>query len=237
MEIQEINLRSGRVLSDNHPPPPPRKGEEERKEIIPRMNPPPFCERLTHPVQHTLEEHELLGELKNICVKISLLQANKYIPIYNRLIKEKCFKHPGRSKRGIPTINFIGQLSNLMLRQVICPKYLDVGSPLVDVHINGIIIPHTLIDLGDIINIMTKDTMLKLNLKGSLRKTTTVLELADHSIVTPKGIVEDVMVSINSWEYPTDFLGIQPKSKLLGYPLILGRAWLATSMATSVVGL
>lgn len=84
-----------------------------------------------------------------------------------------------------------------MLGQVIYPKYLDPRSPVVDVHINGTIFPHTLIDLGATINVMTKDTMLKLNLQGSLRKTTTVLQLAKHSTVTPEGIVEDVMVFIS----------------------------------------
>ena len=73
-------------------------------------------------------------------------------------------------------------------------------------HINGTIVPHTLIDLGAAINMMTKDSMLKLNLQGSLSKATTVLQLADCSTVTPEGIVEDVMVSIDSWEYPIDFL-------------------------------
>eukprot|EP00253_Pinus_taeda_P007628 PITA_07628 len=118
-----------------------------------------------------------------------------------------------------------------MLGQVICPKYLDPGSPVVDVHINGTIIPHTLIDLGAAINVMTRDTMLKLNLQSSLRKTSTVLQLADRSTMTPEGIVEDVLVSVDSWEYPTDFLVLQPKEKLTGYPLILGRPWLATADA------
>lgn len=36
------------------------------------------------------------------------------------------------------------------------------------------------------------------------------------------------MVSINSWDYPAEFLVLQPKAKLTGYPLILGRPWLAT---------
>jgi len=36
------------------------------------------------------------------------------------------------------------------------------------------------------------------------------------------------MVSIDSWEYPTDFLIINPKTRLDGHPLILGRPWLAT---------
>ena len=78
-------------------------------------------------------------------------------------------------KRDAPTINVIGQLSDLMLGHVTCPKYLDPGSPVVDVHMNDTIVPHTLIELGAVINVMTKDTMLKLNLQGSLRKTTRVL--------------------------------------------------------------
>jgi len=151
-----------------------------------------------------------------LCVKIPLLQAIKDVLIYNKLIKEKCFRHPGRRKKDASTINVIGQLSDLMLGQVICPKYLDPGSPVVDVHINGTIIPHTLIDLGAAINVMTSDTMLKLNLQSSLRKTSTILQLAICSTVTPEGIVEDVLVSVDSWEYPADFLFLQPKEKLTG---------------------
>lgn len=144
------------------------------------------------------------------------------------MIKEKFFKQPGKRKRDAPTINVKGQLSDLMLGQVICLKYLDPGSPVVEVNINGTIIPHTLIDLGAAINVMTKETLLKLNLQGSLRNTSTILHLENRSTVTPKGIVEDVMVSIDSWEYPADFLVLQPKENLTGYPLILGRPWLAT---------
>jgi len=54
-----------------------------------------------------------------------------------------------------------------------------------------------------------------------------VLQLADQSTVAGEGIVEVVMVSIDSWEYPTDFLVLYPKTKFNGYPLILGRPWLA----------
>jgi len=188
-----------RVLLDNQPPPPPREVEEEIGEINLKVNA-PFPERLAQPLQPTPEEIELMGELKNICVKIPFLQAIKDVPIYNKLIKEKFFKHPRRRKRDAPTINVIGQLPDLMLGLVIYPKYLEPRSPVVDVQINSTIVLHTLIDLCASINVMTKHTMLKLNLQGSLRKNTTVLKLADHSRVTPEGIVEDVMVSINSWE-------------------------------------
>ena len=41
-------------------------------------------------------EYLILNELKNIRVKIPLLQAIKDIPIYSMVIKEICIKHPGK---------------------------------------------------------------------------------------------------------------------------------------------
>ena len=94
---------------------------------------------------------------------------------------------------------------------------------MVYVHIDGIIVPHILIDIGASMNVMTKETMLKLNLQGSLRKTTTILQLEDRSTLSPEGVVEDAMVSIDSWEYLVYFLVLHPKTKFNVYPLILGR--------------
>lgn len=153
---------------------------------------------MIHSTQHIPEEIELLGELKKLCVNIPLLQAIKDVPIYNRVIKEKCFKKPRRNKKDTPTINVVGQLSHLVLGRVTFLKYLDPGSLVVDVYINGVIVPNTLIDLRADINVMKKENMIKLNLQGSLRKTTMVLQLVDWSRVDPEGIVEDVMVSIES---------------------------------------
>jgi hypothetical protein len=86
---------------------------------------------------------------------------------------------------------------------------------------------NTLIDLGVAINVMTHETMETLGLTG-LRETPTVLQLVDRSTIKPEGILEDVVISIDSWEYPTEFMILQPKTSLGGYPLILGRPWLAT---------
>jgi hypothetical protein len=80
---------------------------------------------------------------------------------------------------------------------------------------------NTLVDLGATINVMTKETMEKLQFPG-LRPTPTVLQLVDTSIVKPVGKMEDIVVSVDSWEYPTDFMALQSKANLGGYPLILG---------------
>lgn len=86
-----------------------------------------------------------------------------------------------------------------MLGRVIFQKYLDPGSPVVDVHIDGIIVPHTSIDLGATINVINTVTIFKLNLQGCLRKTTIMLQLVNRSIVAHAGVVKDVMGSIDSW--------------------------------------
>ena len=106
-------------------------------------------------------------------------------------------------------------------------KYEDPGNPIVTVQINGQSFPNALVDLGATINILTTTNCQKLGIT-SLEPTTTLLELADRSVFKPEGTLQDVMVSVDSWEYPADFLVINPKNRLDGHPLILGRQWLAT---------
>lgn len=55
-----------------------------------------------------------------------------------------------------------------------------------------------------------------------------MLELADGSKVKIERVLEDIVISLDSWEYPADFYVLRPKSNLGGHPLILGRLWLAT---------
>lgn len=62
-------------------------------------------------------------------------------------------------------------------------------------------------------------------------ETPTILELADRSTIKPEGVIEDLIISVESWNYPADFVVLQTKTKLGGHPLILGRPWLATTYA------
>jgi hypothetical protein len=139
-----------------------------------------------------------LGEPKSLCVKISILQAIKNVHVHNKFIKEECLKKPGRKEKDSPTFNVIGQLTNLMLGRVFVPKYLDLGNPIMDVHINKCLIQNTLIDLGVAINVMTRDTMLRLSLQGLLRLIPILLQLKHISTMNLEGVLEDVMVSIDS---------------------------------------
>lgn len=154
----------------------------------------------------------------------------KEIPIYVKTIKELCIKKTGKKKKDPTTIQVNGKLASLMSTQTMVEKYIDPGIPMVTISINNFSVPNTLIYLRVAINVMTMETMKYLHL-NNIRSTSTILELADRSKVVPEGILEDIIVSLDSWEYLVDFLILQPKTNLGGHPLILGRLWLATADA------
>jgi hypothetical protein len=69
---------------------------------------------------------------------------------------------------------------------------------------------------------------------GELKPTMVVLQLAERSVKTPKGVVEDVLVQIDKFYYPVDFLILETESVVHAnskIPIILGRPFLATANA------
>ena len=108
-------------------------------------------------------------------------------------------------------------------------KYGNSRNPILTAHIKHIPIPNTLVDQGVAISIMTVTTMEGLHL-GNLKPTPITFELADRSKVKPIGVLDDIIVTLASWEFLVDFMAIQPKL-MEGHPTILGRPWLATADA------
>jgi hypothetical protein len=159
----------------------------------------------------TRPEFDILNELKNICVKIPLLQSIKDIPIYSKVVKELCIKKPSRKQKDPPTVHLVGGLSKYISEQPKLAKYGNLGNPIVIITIKEVSIENTLIDLGETINVMTATTLEQLQLQPLLRATPTILELADKTRVIPEGILDDVMVTLASWEYPIDFLVIHSR--------------------------
>ena len=52
-----------------------------------------------------------LGELKNIYVKIPLLQALHDVPIYAKTVRDLVVKKLGRNPKDPPTMHVVGKLS------------------------------------------------------------------------------------------------------------------------------
>ena len=112
-------------------------------------------------------------------------------------------------------------------------KYKDLGCPTISVNIGGTCVEKASLDLGSSVNLLPFSMYQQLGL-GELKPTTITLSLADRSIKIPKGTVEDVLIQVDKFYYPVDFVVLDTESVAVGanhVPIILGRPFLATSNA------
>ncbi|RVW60852.1 Retrovirus-related Pol polyprotein from transposon 17.6 [Vitis vinifera] len=112
-------------------------------------------------------------------------------------------------------------------------KYKDPGSPTISVMIGGKVVEKALLDLGASVNLLPYSVYKQLGL-GELKPTAITLSLADRSVKIPRRVIEDVLVQVDNFYYPVDFivLDTDPTVKEANLvPIILGRPFLATSNA------
>ena len=112
-------------------------------------------------------------------------------------------------------------------------KYKDPGSPTSSMNIGETCVEKAMLDLGTSVNLLPYSVYKQLGL-GGLKPTIITLFLADRSVKIPEGIVEDVLMKVDKFYYPIDFvvLDIEPGAVGANYvPIILGRPFLTTSNA------
>ncbi|KAA3483462.1 Transposon Ty3-I Gag-Pol polyprotein [Gossypium australe] len=114
-------------------------------------------------------------------------------------------------------------------------KLKDPGSFTIPCLIGGLSVNNALADLGVSINVMPYKMFKQLGL-GKPKQTRRSIQLADKTIKFPRGIIEDVLVRIDKFIFPVDFvvLDIDEDSDVL---LILGRPFLAISRTIIDVGI
>jgi hypothetical protein len=85
-------------------------------------------------------------------------------------------------------------------------KQKDPGSPTIPCIIRNSKIDKALMDLGAGVNLLPYTVYEQLGL-GELKPTKVVLQLADRSVVIPRGVVEDVLVQVDKFyfRYKTRF--------------------------------
>ncbi|GJR60937.1 hypothetical protein Tco_1503099 [Tanacetum coccineum] len=103
------------------------------------------------------------------------------------------------------------------------------GSFTLPCFINDFCFDNALVDLGASVSVMPLSTYLNLIL-GELVHTRLTVELADRIVKYPKGITENVLVGIDKFTFPVDFI-ILDMPEDIRVPLILGRPFLSTTHA------
>ena len=163
-------------------------------------------------------------------VNIPLLDIIKQVPAYAKFLKDLCTIKKGL---GIEKKAFLTKQVSAIIQRKNPIKYKDPGSPTISVNIGGTCIDKSLLDLGASVNLLPYSVYKQLGL-GELKPTNITLSLADRSMKIPKGIVEDVLVKVDKFYYPVDFvvLDTEPiENEPNHVPIILGRPFLATANA------
>ena len=234
----KITLRSGKEVDQplTKPVEESRQGEEMQSEHILLEEdtmkyriPPPFPQALRGKKKET-QQAGILEVLRQVKVKIPLLDLINQVPAYAKFLKDLCTIKKGL---GIEKKAFLTEHVSALIQSKYPVKYKDPGSPTIPVNIGGNCINKALLDLGARVNLMPCSVYMQLGL-GELKPTPITLSLADRSVKIPKGIVEDVLVKIDKFYYPVDFvvLDTEPSSNEPNHvPIILGRPFLATANA------
>ena len=191
--------------------------------------PPPFPQALRGKKKAT-QKSGILEVLRQVKVNKGLLDLIKQVPAYAKFLKDLCTIKKGL---GIEKKAFLTEQVSAIIQSKYPFKYKDPGSPTISVNIGGNCIDKALLDLGASVNLMPYSVYKQLGL-GELQPTNITLSLADRSVKIPKGIVEDVLVKIDKFYYPVDFVvpDTEPSSNEPNHvPIILGRPFLATANA------
>nr|XP_009612403.1 uncharacterized protein LOC104105721 [Nicotiana tomentosiformis] len=161
--------------------------------------------------------------LKQIHLNIHLVDMLSEVPKYANYIKDIVANKMRLTEFEIGALT---EECTSRIQHKIPQKLKDPGSFTIPVRIGEIDVGRALCDLGASINLMSLSMFKQLGL-GARRPTTVLLHLADKSYVYPEGVIEDILLQIWKFIFPTDFIIRGYKADKL-VPIILGRPLLAT---------
>ncbi|XP_062089086.1 uncharacterized protein LOC133795650 [Humulus lupulus] len=108
-------------------------------------------------------------------------------------------------------------------------KVKDHRSFTIPCTIGGSSFDKAICDLRASINLMPLSVFKKLGV-GEVKLTTITLQLVDRSLTYPRGVIEDVLVKVDKFIFPADFV-VLDKEEDHEIPIILGHPFLATGRA------
>ena len=167
---------------------------------------------------------------KKLEVNIPFAKALSQMLNYVKFMKESISNKKKLDAYGIISLS---ENYSTIIQRKLPEKQRDLGSFTIPCAISEHNFKKALCDLGASINLVLLSVVKKLNL-GELTRTTLSLQMADHSLTYPQGILEDVLMKVDKFIFSIDFvmLGMKEDKEV---PIILGRLFLATGHALNDV--
>ncbi|XP_070049087.1 uncharacterized protein [Nicotiana tomentosiformis] len=200
----------------------PRREKPEKSEHVPVL---PFPQKL---YREKLDKQfeRFLDVLKQVYVNLPFTEVLSQMPAYAKFIKEILTK-----KRKIEE-TFVVKLAehcSAILQNKLPQKYGDRGSFTIPYSVETIHFDKSLCDSGASINLMPLSIYRKLEKEiGEIRFAPISLQLSDQKTLIPEGIVEYVLVRMDKFVFPIDFIVVNMEENKK-VPLIIGRPFLVTN--------
>ncbi|XP_042008934.1 uncharacterized protein LOC121757457 [Salvia splendens] len=166
----------------------------------------------------------MMNVIRKVNVDVSLVDLFTNFPKFSKFFKDMMANKEKLQDEGIVALSMnCSQLISGMMPM----KKRDPESCVIPCEIGNTIFTKCLLDQGSGISLMALKTARAIGLENRMEPIDIALQLADHSIVKPNGIVEDVLVKVDKFVIPVDFIVLDmPEDKEV--PILFGRPFLAT---------
>ena len=165
-----------------------------------------------------------LDILKKLEITIPFGEALQQMSLYSKFLKDLLTK----KSKYIHRDNIIVEGNcSVVIQRILPPKHKDPGSVTIPCSIGPVSVGKALIDLGASINLMSLSMCRRIR-KLEIMPTRMTLKLADHSIIRPYGVIEDVLVRVQQFTFPVDFVVMNIEEDV-EIPLILGHPFMLTA--------
>ncbi|GJU50100.1 DNA-directed DNA polymerase [Tanacetum coccineum] len=242
-EIKGVTTRGGKTTIEatqktnitNKPPTPnhddpitPPESEPKKtleKDTRPKISHIPFPQRLKKEKEEA-QQRKFLQNLKQLQLSIPFTEALAQMPKYAKFLKSLMSNKTRLEEAYTVTMN---EICSAVLLNKLPLKEKDPGSFTIPCDIGNLHIDNALADLGANISLMPYSMYEKLGL-GEPKPTRMSLELADRSIQYPRGIAKNLLIKVDKFVLPIDFVILDMREDTR-IPIILVRPFLATARA------
>ncbi|KAK1421883.1 hypothetical protein QVD17_24595 [Tagetes erecta] len=185
----------------------------------------PYPERLTR--QKYLREYGHFLELfKQLKVNLPFVEVLQHMPKYAKFLKN--LRSNKKKLEDLPNV-VLNEECSAVVQNKLPEKLSDPGVFTLPCMFGSSSVHHALADLGASVNLMPYSLYKQLG-QGDLVPTRMTISLADRSIKKPRGVVENVLIKINKFVFPVDFVILDMEADHR-VPIILGRPLLRTARA------
>ncbi|GJU93893.1 DNA-directed DNA polymerase [Tanacetum coccineum] len=219
----EKPVGSNEVLTNDQPQITSEPVVQPSNEVQPP--PVPFPRRLRKEKDEA-QQKKFLENLKQLHINLPFIEALAQMPKYAKFLKS-LLTNKSILEEACKII--MNERCSAILLNKLPSKEKYLGSFAIPYDIGQLHIDNALGDLGASISLMPYTMYKKLGL-GEPKATRMSLELADRSIQYPRGIIENVLIKVDKFVFPIDFV-ILDMHEDLRVPIILGRPFLATARA------